>query len=954
MFGIVLAAWQLMAQDDTTLHVGSSPQEADEIVRMARQYLETDCEKDKAELAQGLAKYDRQWNEVVAALRPRPTVAATPGYYKEEHFTVPNLRERHPDDLLYFVVPSSYQVERPTGLVVFMHGGGKGSPRTAPASYMTPADPTTPPTSPRLGDLFEAAGMIGVGPSAPWNENDHSRWCIPEADDYLADVIWECKHRFNIDADRVFLAGHSMGGFGAYHQVQRQPDRFAAVIASAGSWSLAQWPVIHGTSLFIVHGTKDAEPGVRDRHTDIAFAHRAHQLLNKHGIPHVFTEHPGGHPVGYGKSHILEFLRTNEDLRRDPFHSHVVLASPVGYGSSKCYAVRHNRWVTLDEATEGQLEYDALVRSGPGHSKDSSVEEWEQWKLDHKTVKREGALIDAINSGDNQFQVTTKNVGRLMFWLHPAMVDFSKPVQVTVNGELRFDKCVAPSLPTLLDSFARRRDWGLVYPAKITLDLRHEENEANGEAGIPIAIRIADDCSTMLCPKIVSREALAAGETSRNVVAARPAASAVPLTKTIFRNRGTEHRLEAIKKLCRMYMDGFCHSNTNLMYGQRLNGPNGIAVFESPEQIAKEQVKGKYMPYGYGSGIQDPGLLNGMFLFALCDAFDATEDPYLADLARRIFKGLKLVGTISPVSGFVPRGPHPDGKSYYRDSSLDQHSLFVCGLWRYYHSPIANDEEKTFIRDALHKFAKRMEKNGWTLMVEDDSRIAHVGWCWLSMTPLNAEIMLSMVGAVQDVTGDEHWKQEYERFSNEADAKRWVLLDQEETRLPCYTLYSSQNDYRLITLARLERDPKRKAIAQRRVQRRAQDMLTCDFFTHWRRLDWIGKRPEPVVNEFLKPLGLSVDRKATVFDLWDAFDPEWRSPKLSDGTRPWGQGMGLQIPMMAWQVALLGEDPKSVCEAHLQVPNVYEKINFSRTHSGWTFNYAVVLALLDLASKQEI
>ena len=49
MFGIVLAAWQLMAQDDTTLHVGSSPQEADEIVRMARQYLETDCEKDKTD-----------------------------------------------------------------------------------------------------------------------------------------------------------------------------------------------------------------------------------------------------------------------------------------------------------------------------------------------------------------------------------------------------------------------------------------------------------------------------------------------------------------------------------------------------------------------------------------------------------------------------------------------------------------------------------------------------------------------------------------------------------------------------------------------------------------------------------------------------------------------------------------------------------------------------------------
>jgi len=414
-------------------------------------------------------------------------------------------------------------------------------------------------------------------------------------------------------------------------------------------------------------------------------------------------------------------------------------------------------------------------------------------------------------------------------------------------------------------------------------------------------------------------------------------------------NRST--RLAAVKNLCRMYIEACYYPNTNMVYGRRLNGPKGIGVFEAPEQIAKEQVKGKYMPYGYGSGVQDPGLLNGFFIFALCDAYEATGDPYFSDLARRIFKGLKLVGTISPVPGFVPRGPHPDGKSYYRDSSLDQHSLFVCALWRYYHSSIASDEEKAFIRDALDKFAKRMEKNKWTLMVEDDSRVAHVGWCWLAMTPLNAEIMLSMVGAVQDVTGDEHWKKEYDRFSNEAEGKRWALLDRETTRLPRYTLYSNQNDFRLITLARLEENPERKAIVQRHVQRRARDMLTCSFFTHWRRLDWIGKRPDNVVNEFLKPLGLSLESKATVFDVWDRFDPKWRSPKLSDGTRPWGQGMGLQIPMLAWQIALLSGDPKLAIQARARVPQVSEKIDFTRVHSGWTFNYAVVLGLLDLAAQ---
>ena len=444
----------------------------DETVRTARQFLDCSDQKQKAALSQELAEFTGDWRDVVEALSPRPTQAVKPGYYREEHFTHPRLRQKHPDDLLYLVVPTGYRPDQPTGLVVFMHGGGKGSPRTAPDRYMTPGDSTTPQSSTRLGDMFETLGLIGVGPSAPWNENDHSRWCLPEADDYIADVVQECATRFHIDLDRVFLLGHSMGGFGAYHQVQRQPDRFAAVIASAGSWSLAQWPVIRGTTFCIVHGVKDAELGVRDRHTDIAFARYAHELLSQRKIPHVYREHPDGHSFGYGKQCVIDFLKDNRDLRRDPFFPHVVLASPVGYTSGKCYPVRHNRWITLDEAIEAPLEYDTLQRQGPGHSKDSSPEEWKQWKLIHTTVKRNGAMIEAINLGENRFKITATNVSRFTLWLHPAMVDFTKPIQVTVNGKPRFDALVTPSLVTAIESFERRHDWGLVYPAKITLDFR--------------------------------------------------------------------------------------------------------------------------------------------------------------------------------------------------------------------------------------------------------------------------------------------------------------------------------------------------------------------------------------------------------------------------------------------------------------------------------------------------
>ena len=450
----------------------------DDTVKTARQFLECSDQQERAALSRKLAEYTGDWRNVVEALRPRPTQAVEPGYYREEHFTQPQLREKHPDDLLYLAVPTNYKSDQPTGLVVFMHGGGKGSPRTAPGHYMTPAEPDAPRSSTRLGDMFETLGMIGVAPSAPWNENDHSRWCLPEADDYIADVVRECKTRFHIDADRVFLLGHSMGGFGAYHQVQRQPDRFAAVIASAGSWSLAQWPVIRGTTLAIVHGTKDAELGVRDRHTDIAFARLAHDLLSEQGIPHVYKEHPDGHSFGYAKQHVVDFLKASGDLRRDPFFGHVVLASPTGYSTGRCYPVRHNRWITLDAVDERPLEYDALQREGPGHSKDSSPEEWEQWKLTHRSVERDGAMIEAINLGENRLSVTATNVSRLTLWFHPAMVDFAAPIQVTVNGEPCFDGRITPSLVTVLESFERRRDWALVYPGKITLDVGGDSAKA--------------------------------------------------------------------------------------------------------------------------------------------------------------------------------------------------------------------------------------------------------------------------------------------------------------------------------------------------------------------------------------------------------------------------------------------------------------------------------------------
>jgi len=434
--------------------------EPDEAARIARQYLAADDDDEKGALYEKLAKYDGEIEPVLAKLRSHTFDAVNPGYLPKEHFTTPELLAEYPDDLLYYLVPKSYRADRPTGLIVFMHGGGNASSRKAPRYYMNFIDEDDGDSS-QLGDLFDATGMVAVGPSAPWDEESSYRWCLPEADDYLSAVIAECKRRFNIDADRVFLVGHSMGGFGAYHHIHRQPDRFAGVVVSSGSWQLGYWPTIRGTKLCIIQGVEDAEKDERWHYTDVAYARETDKILAKLKLDYEYHEHPHGHWVGYSRPYIEKFFESTKHLRRDPYYPHIVLASPVGYSRYYSSEVKHNRWLTLDEAEEGKLTYDLLLC-------DDDVE-FDEWKLTHERRRRDGAAIDATNRGDNMIAVYTKNVKRFTVWLHPKMVDIRKPVTVFVDGEQKFRGKVTPTLATALESYERRSDWGLIYPIKIEL-----------------------------------------------------------------------------------------------------------------------------------------------------------------------------------------------------------------------------------------------------------------------------------------------------------------------------------------------------------------------------------------------------------------------------------------------------------------------------------------------------
>lgn len=115
-------------------------------VQLARDYLSTDDDAKRKSLAARLAEYRGDIPSVLKALSARSFEPVKAGYHPEEHFTVPELLAKHPKDLLFFNVPDSYRPDRPTGLIVFLHGGGKDD---FTAEFLPPRADVFPPKNDR-------------------------------------------------------------------------------------------------------------------------------------------------------------------------------------------------------------------------------------------------------------------------------------------------------------------------------------------------------------------------------------------------------------------------------------------------------------------------------------------------------------------------------------------------------------------------------------------------------------------------------------------------------------------------------------------------------------------------------------------------------------------------------------------------------------------------------------
>jgi pimeloyl-ACP methyl ester carboxylesterase len=150
----------------------------------------------------------------------------------ERAYLAPNDASPQPY-ILY--VPPSYNAETPHGLFVFMHGW------TPDLNKLNWKDQMY---SPAFEVTAEETNCIGLMPFGRGNTDFQGA-----GEDDVMRAIDEVVARWNIDEDRIFLSGISMGGMGVWTIGAHHPQRFAALVPVASRGDFYMWKNVARGSL---------------------------------------------------------------------------------------------------------------------------------------------------------------------------------------------------------------------------------------------------------------------------------------------------------------------------------------------------------------------------------------------------------------------------------------------------------------------------------------------------------------------------------------------------------------------------------------------------------------------------------------------------------------------------------------------------------------------------------
>lgn len=340
-------------------------------------------------------------------------------------------------------IPADYDPARAWPVRVSLHGGvGRAAPR--PGEQPRPLTNRTP-----------SAGEIVVHPRA-WAG---SEWWTSGQMANVARLLDRLKRDYNVDESRVYVTGISDGGTGVYFLAMRDATPWAACLPLNGHPLVLANPDVGAEGQLypgnLVNCPLHVVNGGRDRLYPAASVTPFIDMFRRGGIAVDYQVYPeAGHDVSWWPE---------ERPRYEAFlaaHRRVSHPERISWETERTDRGHRFRWLVVEKlgARPSDVALSDINRYPRSPGREVALYD----------RARPSGRVDAVRRG-NAFDVRTRGVQAFTLLLSPDVLDFARPVRVTVNGRVVHDAAVKADPAVLLKWAARDSDRTMLYGAELAI-----------------------------------------------------------------------------------------------------------------------------------------------------------------------------------------------------------------------------------------------------------------------------------------------------------------------------------------------------------------------------------------------------------------------------------------------------------------------------------------------------
>lgn len=308
------------------------------------------------------------------------------------------------DTSFFLYIPKSYDQARAWPLALIGHGGN---------SEMTQqrAEATARSYLAAFVAAAEAKGFVIAAPAT-------ARGWGPIGNSILLSLISKLQRDLHLDADRIYVTGHSMGGHLSWRSGIYLADRWGAVAPMSGGYDYVANELV--VPLFNVPGY--ATHGKDEPYQIADFNRKIRGWMEQQRYPWRIVEKSGGHEIFADEvPKVFEFFAAHP---RNLYPERIAILTAGPY------------------ETRGEAKKPRWDKEHTWHAQRPVMSETTHWArvfaLPAGTPAErhlQRALIE--RRGRSEVVVTSKHVPRLRLYLHPSQFDLEAPLTVMVNGKAR-------------------------------------------------------------------------------------------------------------------------------------------------------------------------------------------------------------------------------------------------------------------------------------------------------------------------------------------------------------------------------------------------------------------------------------------------------------------------------------------------------------------------------------